>query len=158
MSTLRPPGFCQRGNGRPVRLPINYVRNHWVELRRYLDDGDLPIDNNETEQLMRQVALGRKNWMFAGSIRGGERTAAMLTLTSSAIRNDLHVWSYIKDILDQLLTGSTDYDALLPWNWAQSYPDAIRKYRVQEREHRAPRKTAKRNARRKRLQRLPRKR
>jgi len=137
---------------------INYVRNHWVELRRYLDDGGLPIDNNETEQLLRQVALGRKNWMFAGSIRGGERTAAILTLTSSAIRNDLHVWSYIKDLLDQLLSGSTDYDALLPWNWAQSHSDAIRKYRVQEREDRTQRKSAKRNARRKRLQRLQRKR
>ena len=86
------------------------------------------------------------------------QNAMMLTLTSSAIRNDLHVWSYIKDLLDQLLSGSTDYDALLPWNWAQSHPDAIRKYRVQEREDRTQRKSAKRNARRKRLQRLQRKR
>ena len=130
---------------------LNYVRNHFVELRRYLDDGMLPMDNNETEQLMRQVALGRKNWVFAGSVEGGERNAALLTLASTAIRNDLDVWEYVKDILDQLLAGCTDYEPLLPWNWAQSHPEAIRQYRVKERRDRANRKREKRTERRKRL-------
>jgi transposase len=133
---------------------INYVRNHFAELQRYLDDGMLPIDNNETEQLMRQVALGRKNWLFAGSVAGGERNAAFLTLATSAIRNDLDVWAYVKDCLDQLLSGSTNYDALLPWNWAKSHPDAIRQYRVEERQGRASSKRSKRSERRKRLARL----
>jgi hypothetical protein len=52
---------------------------------------------------------GHTIWLFARSIRGGERNAALLTLASSAIRNDLDVWRYIKDVLDQLLAGSTDY-------------------------------------------------
>ena len=127
---------------------LQYVRNHHVELRRYLEDGRVPFDNNETEQLMRQVALGRKNWLFAGSILGGERNAAFLTLTSSAIRNDLDVWAYVKDVLDRLLSGSTDYASLLPWTWAASHPEAIRTYRQEERRDRSHRKTERRQARR----------
>ena len=123
---------------------LQYVRNHFVELKRYLDDGRLPIDNNATEQLMKQVALGRKNWLFAGSVKGGERSAGFLTLVSSALRNDLDVWVYVKDVLDQLLAGSTDYEPLLPWNWAASHPEAIRKYRVEERRDRFDRRKAKR--------------
>jgi transposase len=128
---------------------LQYVRNHAVELRRYLDDPRLPMDNNETEQLMKQVALGRKNWLFAGSVAGGERNAGFLTLTSSALRNDLDVWLYVKDVLDQLLAGGTDYDRLLPWNWAGSHPEAIRTYRVEERRDRSARQSVKRANRRK---------
>ncbi len=127
---------------------LQYVRNHFVELKRYLDDGRLPIDNNETEQLMKQVALGRKNWLFVGSVLGGERSAGFLTLVSSALRNDLDVWVYVKDVLDQLLAGSTDYEPLLPWNWAASHPDAIREYRKEERRERSNRRNARRAARR----------
>jgi transposase len=127
---------------------LQYVRNHWVELKRYLSDGRLPMDNNETEQLMKQVALGRKNWLFVGSVEGGERNAGFLTLVSSALRNDLDVWSYVKDVLDQLLSGSTDYERLLPWNWAASHPEAIRQYRVEERRNRSARRASKRAARR----------
>jgi hypothetical protein len=127
---------------------LQYVRNHWMELKRYLSDGDLPMDNNETEQLMKQVALGRKNWLFVGSVEGGERNAGFLTLVSSALRNDLEIWSYVKDVLDQLLSGSTDYERLLPWNWAASHPEAIRQYRVEERRERSARRASKRAARR----------
>jgi transposase len=129
---------------------LQYVRNHFVELRRYLDDARLPMDNNETEQLMKQVALGRKNWLFAGSVRGGERSAGFLTLVSSAHRNDLDVWLYVNDVLDQLLAGTTDYEPLLPWNWAASHPEAIRQYRVEERRDRSVRRAARRADRRKR--------
>src|SRR5690606_26612259 len=96
---------------------LGYLRNHWEPLQLYLTDGLLPIDNNETEQLMKQVALGRKNWMFVGSVAAGSRAADFLTLASSAVRNDLDVWAYVKDVLDQLLAGSTDYDALRPDVW-----------------------------------------
>lgn len=128
---------------------LQYVRNHFVELRRYLGDARLPMDNNETEQLMKQVALGRKAWLFAGSVLGGERSAGFLTLVSSAHRNDLDVWLYVKDVLEQLLAGTTDYEPLLPWNWAASHPEAIRKYRVEERRRRSVRRAAKRANRRK---------
>ena len=59
-------------------------------------------------------------------------------------RNDLDVWVYVKDVLDQLLAGRTDYEPLLPWNWAAAHPEAIRTYRVGERKERATCKKAKR--------------
>lgn len=127
---------------------LRYIGNHFAELQRYLDDASLPIDNNETEQLMKQVAIGRKNWLFAGSIAGGERTAGFMTLVSSALRNDLDVWRYVKDVLEQLLAGQTNYEPLLPWNWASAHPEAIREYRVKERKDRTDRKRQKREGRR----------
>lgn len=65
----------------------------------------------------------------------------MLTLVSSAIRNHLHVWAYLKDVLDQLLAGSTDYESLRPDVWKQSHPEAIRVYRQDERRYAAERKS-----------------
>ena len=89
-------------------------------------------------------------WLFAGSVLGGERSAGYLTLVSSAHRHDLDVWLYVKDVLDQLLAGTTDYESLLPWNWATAHPEAIRKYRVEERRDRSARRIAKRARRRQR--------
>ena len=93
---------------------LQYIRNHFTELKRYLNDALIPIDNNETEQLMKQVAVGRKNWLFSGSVAAGERSAGFMTLVSSALRNDLDVWQYINDVLSQLLSGVTDYEPLTP--------------------------------------------
>jgi hypothetical protein len=108
----------------------------------------MPIDNNETEQLMKQVALGRKNWMFIGSVDAGYRAADLMTLVSSAARNDLDVFLYVKDVLDRLLAGETDYDALRPDGWKQSHPEAVRLYRVEERRSRADAKMVRRARRR----------
>ena len=127
---------------------LGYLRNQWDALRLYLTDGRLPIDNNDVEQLMKQVAIGRKNWLFIGSIPAGERAANFLTLVSSALRNDLDVFSYIKAVLDALLSGSTDYHALRPDVWAKSHPAAIREYRRAERRDRYAAKTTRRAARR----------
>jgi transposase len=127
---------------------LGYLRNHWKELQTYLSEARCPIDNNECEQLMKQVALGRKNWLFIGSVAAGERAADFLTLVSSAVRNDLDVWAYIKDVLDRLLAGETDYAALRPDTWRQAHPEAIRQYRVIERRDRADRKQYARAARR----------
>ncbi len=128
---------------------LQYIRNHFPQLKRYLGDAALPIDNNETEQLMKQVALGRKNWLFAGSVAAGERSAGFMTLVSTALRNDLDVWFYVKDVLNQLLSGVTDYKSLLPWNWSVRHPEAIRQYRVRERNQRHNQKQTKRAQRRK---------
>lgn len=125
-----------------------YLRNHWEPLQTYLSDGRIPIDNNEVEQLMKQVALGRKNWLFIGSVAAGERAADFFTLVSSAVRNDLDVWAYLKDVLDRLLAGETDYTVLRPDVWRQTHPEAIREYRVTERRDRADRKQYRRAARR----------
>jgi len=127
---------------------LGYLRNHWKPLQTYLTDGRIPIDNNNVEQLMKQVALGRKNWLFIGSLAAGARAANFLTLVSSAVRNDLDVWAYSKDVLDSLLAGETNYAALRPDVWGQAHPEAIRKYRVEERRDRAARKQYRRAARR----------
>jgi transposase len=127
---------------------LTYLRNQFKHLLIYLDDGLMPIDNNETEQLMKQVALGRKNWMFIGSVDAGYRAADLMTLVSSAARNDLDVFLYVKDVLDRMLGGDTNYDGLRPDVWKQSHPDAIRLYRVEERRSRADAKTFKRARRR----------
>ena len=116
---------------------LGYLRNQWDALQIYLGDGRLPIDNNQTEQLMKQVAIGRKNWLFVGSVVAGERMADLLTLVSSALRNDLDVWAYVKDVLDRLLAGSTDYASLRPDRWAAAHPEQLRTYRTEERRDRA---------------------
>jgi len=119
---------------------VQYIRNHWVALNAYVSDGRIPIDNNCVEQLMKQVALGRKAWLFVGNVEAGQRSAMMMTLVSSAKRHDLDVGVYVKDVLDQLLAGSTDYQSLLPDKWKQRHPEAIRQYREQERRDKADRK------------------
>ncbi len=117
-----------------------YIRNHWVALNVFVSDGRIPIDNNYVEQLMKQVALGRKAWLFVGNVEAGERSAMMMTLASSAKRHDLDVGLYIKDVLDQLLAGCTDYQRLIPDQWKQRHPEAIRQYRQEERRDKAQRK------------------
>ncbi|EXH80989.1 transposase IS66 family protein, partial [Acinetobacter baumannii 2887] len=68
----------------PTARAINYSLKRWTALSRYLDDGNLPIDNNWIENQMRPWALGRKNWLFAGSLRSGQRAANIMTLIQSA--------------------------------------------------------------------------
>jgi transposase len=119
---------------------LRYLRNHWQALNVYVSDGRIPIDNNSVERLMKQVAMGRKAWLFVASVAGGEQSAQLMTLVSSARRHDLDVWLYVKDVLDELLAGSTDYHSLLPDVWKQSHPEAVREYRVEERRDKAERK------------------
>ena len=119
---------------------LRYLRNHWEALNVFVSDGRIPIDNNSVEQLMKQVAMGRKAWLFVCSVAGGEQSAKMMTLVSSARRHDLDVALYIQDLLDQLLAGSTDYHSFLPDVWKQQHPEAIRAYRVEERRDKADRK------------------
>ncbi|MCA9063060.1 MAG: transposase, partial [Planctomycetaceae bacterium] len=111
----------------------------------------VPIDNNLSEQLMRHVATGRNNWMFSGSIIGGERAADLLTIVCSAHRNDLDVTAYVQGVLDAMLSGSTDYFSLRPDIWAAAHPEQIRIYRQEERRDRADRKQRRRALRREHL-------
>lgn len=119
---------------------LNYLRNHWEALNVFVTDGRMPIDNNDVEQLMKQVALGRKNWLFLGSLESGNRAATLLTIISTAVRNDLDVWAYLKDVLDQLLGGSMDYHSLRADVWKQTHPDFVRSYRADERRDAADRR------------------
>ena len=119
---------------------LRYLRNHWLALNVYVTDGRIPIDNNAVEQLMKQVALGRKAWLFVSNVASGERSAKMMSLVSSARRHDLDTRVYMEDVLQQLLAGSTDYESLLPDVWKQTHPEAIRRYRQEERRDKASRK------------------
>jgi transposase len=119
---------------------LRYLRNHWKALNCYVEDGRIPIDNNSVEQLMKQVALGRKAWLFVSSVVSGERSAKMMSLVSSARRHDLDPRVYIEDVLGQLLAGCTQYERLQPDVWKQSHPEAIRQYRQEERRDKADRK------------------
>ena len=127
---------------------LTYLRNQFDHLLVYLDDGLMPIDNNLTEQLMKKVAIGRKNWLFIGEVEPGYRAADLFTIVSSAVRNDLDVFAYVKDVLDRLLAGETDYEALRPDVCRQAHPEAVRTYREEERAARADVKKARRARRR----------
>jgi hypothetical protein len=119
---------------------LRYLRNHWDALTLYATDGRIPIDNNRVEQLMREVALGRKNWLFVGNVEAGERSARLMSIVSSAKRHQLDVGLYIKDILDRLLAGETDYSKLVPDAWKREHPEAVRAYREEESRYKSDRK------------------
>jgi hypothetical protein len=70
----------------------------------YLDDGDLPMDDNHIENRIRPVALGRSNWLFAGSLRAGQRAAAIMSLIQSERLNGHDPYRYLKDVLERLPT------------------------------------------------------
>ena len=87
-------------------------------MTRYLDDGDLPCDNNWVENQIRPIALGRSNWLFAGSLRAGKRAAVIMSLVHSARINGHDPQAYLKDVLERLPTqpASRIFD-LLPHRW-----------------------------------------
>lgn len=119
---------------------LGYIRNHWDALTVYASHGQIPIDNNRVEQLMRQVALGRKNWLFVANVASGERVARLMSVVSSAKRHNLDVWKYLKDVLDRLLAGETDYSKLVPDVWKQDHQEAVRVYREEESRYKSDRK------------------
>jgi transposase len=109
-----------------------YALNQRQPLSVYLQDGRLPIHNNDTEQSLRRLTIGRKNWMFLGSEAGGEVASRLYTITASALRHNLDVWAYLDDVLRHLAGGEADVGSLLPDAWTKSHPDAIRSYREVE--------------------------
>lgn len=107
-------------DGSATAKAIDYSLKRWAALTRYLDDAMLPIDNNWVENRIRPVALGRSNWLFAGSLRAGKRAAAVMSLIQSAKLNGLEPWAYLKDVLTRLPTQPASRIAeLLPHRWAQ---------------------------------------
>jgi transposase len=102
-----------------LAVAIRYALSRWAALTRYRDDGRLEIDNNAAERALRAVALGRKNWLFAGSDDGGERAAAIYSLIGTAKLNDLDPEAYLRHVLERIAEHPINrIDDLLPWNVA----------------------------------------
>ncbi|MEZ5513771.1 MAG: IS66 family transposase [Steroidobacteraceae bacterium] len=98
---------------------IRYALSRWRALTRYRDDGAIEIDNNAAERALRAVALGRKNWLFAGSDSGGERAAAIYSLLGSAKLNGLDPEAYLRHVLSHIAEHPINaMHELLPWNVA----------------------------------------
>lgn len=97
---------------------IGYMLNQWPRLEKYLTDGQLEIDNNLVENAIRPVALGRKNYLFAGSHKGARRAAAIYTLVSNARLHDIEPFAYLRDVLYRIPGHPyRKLDELLPCNW-----------------------------------------
>jgi len=104
--------------GTAIAKALDYSLKRWTALVRYLDDGMLAIDNNWCENQIRPWAIGRSNWLFAGSLRSGKRAAALMTLIQSARLNGHDPYAYLKDVLTRLPTQKTSaLTELLPHNW-----------------------------------------
>jgi len=85
-----------------IGLAIAYTLKHWNALQRYTTDGFLDIDNNIAERALRQIAVGRKNWLFAGSAAGAETAATLFSIASSCHRHGVDVFAYLQDLLERL--------------------------------------------------------
>ncbi|MGN8000460.1 IS66 family transposase [Sphingomonas sp. 22176] len=98
---------------------IAYGTKRWPALSRFLDDGRLEIDNNIAERALRGVAIGRRNWLFAGSRVGGERAAAIYTVIQTCKANGVDPQAYIADVIAKIASDwpASRWDELLPWNW-----------------------------------------
>jgi hypothetical protein len=101
-----------------VLKPINYMLRRWADFARFLDDGRICLSNNAAERALRGIALGRRNWTFAGSQRGADRAAVILTLIATARLNDVDPKAWLADVLARIadLPVSRLHE-LLPWQW-----------------------------------------
>lgn len=107
----------------PLGKAISYTLKNWEALKRYCDDGILAIDNNAAERLMRVVAIGRKNYLFAGNDQGAENAAIFYSLIETCKLNEINPYHYLRDILKRLPSQlNSKIDELLPWNWQPSEP------------------------------------
>ena len=84
---------------------IAYALNHWAELRRFTESGILEIDNNIAERTLRLCAIGRKNWMFFGSDKGGETAAICFSILAGAKRHQIEPFAYVRDSADRPVVG-----------------------------------------------------
>lgn len=109
----------------PLGEAISYTLNQWESLRVFLEDGEIPIDNNRTEHALRQQVLGRVNWLFVGSDRGGETAAVLYTLVATCKRLRIDPFAYLRDVFTRLPEISTNdqLQDLLPDRWIQQHPE-----------------------------------
>src|ERR1700677_2414402 len=108
-----------------VAMAIHYALERWVALMLFSDDGRVEMDNNAAERALRTVALGRKNYLFAGSDAGGERAAAIYSLLGSAKLNGIDPELYLRHVLERIADHPINRIAeLLPWNLLPATPPA----------------------------------
>jgi transposase len=101
-----------------VLKPINYMLKRWADFARFLDDGRICLTNNAAERALRGIALGRRNWTFAGSQRGADRAAVMLTMITTCRLNDVDPKAWLADVLARIADLPTSrLHELLPWEW-----------------------------------------
>jgi len=99
-----------------------YIENQWEALNAFLEDGRVPIHNNSCERAIRPVAVGRKNWLFAGSERGGRAAATVYSLIESCRRVGVDPFEYLRDVLVRVATHpSARVDELAPDRWAKLF-------------------------------------
>jgi transposase len=102
----------------PIGEAIQYALNHWAALERPLDEGFLELDNGACERAFKPVALGRKNWLFAGSDRGGETAAVLMSLCTTCKDLKIDPQAYLRDVLDRISTHpARRIEELLPDRW-----------------------------------------
>ncbi|MDP8236984.1 MAG: IS66 family transposase [Candidatus Erginobacter occultus] len=107
----------------PEGQAISYTLSNWKALTRYCEDGDLEIDNNGAERSLRGVVIGRKNWMFFGSDRGGRTAAILNSLITSCKRNQVEPFAYLKDIFERISAHPVSrLEELLPDRWKELRP------------------------------------
>ena len=101
----------------PTMMAINYALNNEDSLKRFLTDGKIEIDNNAAERALRGVAIGRKNWLFAGSDNGGKTAAIMYSIIETAKMNNVNPYRYLRKVIDAMQDYSCKkIHELLPWN------------------------------------------
>jgi transposase len=122
--------YVSLSHEKPRHLPkslmgkaIGYSLKNWQALTRFITNVEIPPDNNRSERSLRVVALGRKNFLFAGDKEAGENLAALYTVVATCIAHELDPLAYLTDVLMRLDSTSADrVDELLPQNWAARPP------------------------------------
>jgi len=111
--------LCRLSKKSDTAMAVRYALGRWEALMRYCDDGQLEIDNNAAERSLRAVALGRKNYLFAGSDRGGESAAVLYSLIGTAKLNGIDPEAYLRNVLSRIAEHPINrIEELLPWNVA----------------------------------------
>ena len=105
---------------------ISYALNQWQTLIVFIDDARVPIDNNRSENALRAIALGRKNFLFVGSDQAGENLAVIYTLVATCIANDVNPEPYLTDVLLRVKSHpASRIDELLPHNWKALFGSSV---------------------------------
>ena len=111
----------------PLGAALTYLTNQWRALGRFLEDGLLELSNNGCERALRVIAIGRKNWLFAGSDAAAARAATLYGVLGTAVLHGLDPWAYVRDLIQQIASGwpQRRLAELLPGPWMEAHPQAL---------------------------------